>query len=384
MQPVLVARRRDFHRHPELAFTEVRTASIVASRLSELGYEVTPGVGKTGVVAVMEGSGAPGETLLVRFDMDALPIHEAVDVPFKSMTDGIMHACGHDAHTAIGLGVAEVMARHKSAWNGVVKFVFQPAEEIISGAAAMIADGALENPRPTRTLSMHVNSMEPVGQIQMVDGPSMAGADPFDIVVGGRGTHGASPHLGIDPILASANILVALQSIVSRNVDPLKSAVITIGSIHGGSAGNIVPDEVRLQGTLRTFDQDIRELTMRRIPEVVEGIAKSMGCSGSVVWGGSRVPATVNAPAFAQVVRENARGIPAITEINTTRRTMGSEDCSWFLEAAPGAYVNIGAAMHEQGAREPHHSPRFEISEDSMPIAVALLSKSAMDMLGGK
>ena len=383
MKPALVERRRDFHMHPELAFNEVRTAGIVAARLGELGYEVTSGVGKTGVVAVMEGSGGMGETLLLRFDMDALPIREQVDVPFKSKTDGIMHACGHDAHTAIGLGVAEIMARYKTSWHGVAKFVFQPAEEIIAGAAAMIKDGVLENPKPTRTLSMHVNSMEPVGQIQMADGPSMAGGDPLEIVVQGRGTHGASPHLGVDPIVAAAHILVALQTIVSRNIDPLKSAVITIGSIHGGSAGNIVPDTVHLTGTLRTFDADVRKMAMRRIAEITEGTAISLGCSATVTWGANRVPATVSHPKFAEVVRLQASGLQGITEIDTTKRTMGSEDCSWFLEAAPGAYVHIGAAMRAPGANEPHHSPRFEINEDSMPLAVALLSASAMELLGG-
>jgi amidohydrolase len=342
---------------------------------------VATGVGKTGVVGVLDGGEPGSDVLLVRFDMDALPIDEDVDIPFKSKTPGVMHACGHDAHTAVGLGVAEIMARHRDAWKGTIKFVFQPAEEMISGAKAMIADGVLQNPKPTRTLSMHVNSMEPVGKVMMTDGPSMAGGDPLSISIKGRGTHGAAPHLGIDPILAAAHVISALQSIVSRNVDPLKSAVVTLGSIHGGSAGNVIPDEVKLQGTLRTFEAPVRELAMRRIKEIVETVSTAMGCTAELSWGEMRVPATSSDAKYAEMVRQNAKTMRSVSEVDTTQRTMGSEDCSWFLEAAPGAYVNIGAAMHAEGKRMPHHSPRFEISEESLPLAVALLSKTAMDML---
>lgn len=383
LQKQMVATRRDFHEHPELAFQEVRTAGIVAQRLGELGYEVQTGVGKTGVVAVLEGGGAASDqVLLMRFDMDALPILESVDIPFKSKTEGIMHACGHDMHTAIGLGVAEIMAKNRSSWGGIAKFVFQPAEEIVAGAAAMIKDGALENPKPTRTLSMHVNSREHVGKIQMTDGPSMASGDAFDIHIVGQGTHGASPHLGKDPVLAAAQIITALQSVVSRNVDPLEACVVTIGAIHGGSAGNIVPDSVDLQGTLRTFKADIREMAMRRMHEIVEGVGGSLGCPAKLKFREHRVPATVSDAKWAALVRDNATQLVGKDNVDATHRTMGSEDCSWFLEAAPGAYVNIGAAMYaDQNKREPHHSPRFEISEDAMPIAVTLLSKTAIDML---
>lgn len=230
----LVAVRRDLHAHPELGFQEVRTAGIVAQRLGELGYEVQTGVGRTGVVGLMEGAAAleivgspstasepdPRQVLLVRFDMDALPIQESTDLPYSSVNPGVMHACGHDAHTAIGLTVAELIAAHRADWSGVLKLVFQPAEEIVAGAKAMIDDGVLESPRPTRALSMHVDSMKPRGTVYMTDGPMMAAADSFTAVVRGRGAHGASPHQGADPVVAACQIVTALQTIVSRNVAP--------------------------------------------------------------------------------------------------------------------------------------------------------------------
>ncbi|HQX76632.1 MAG TPA: amidohydrolase, partial [Thermoflexales bacterium] len=273
----VIARRRDFHEHPELAFEEVRTAGIVAQALGELGYEVQQGVGKTGVVGLMEG-GQPGDqVLLIRFDMDALPVNEEVDVPFKSQTPGKMHACGHDAHTAIGLGVAELLAKHRNSWAGTAKFVFQPAEEIVGGALAMIKDGVLEGPKPTRSLSMHEASNLEVGKIIMPDGPMMAAADAFSITVRGRGTHGASPHLGADPIYAAAQIITALQSIVSRQVDPVDTAVVTIGAIHAGTVGNVVPDVVEMSGTLRAFKEETSLFLRKRVQEVAEGVAKSLG-----------------------------------------------------------------------------------------------------------
>jgi amidohydrolase len=267
LNPQLVAVRRDLHSHPELAFEERRTAGIVADKLNALGYEVQSGVGKTGVVGLIEGGAGPGKTLLLRFDMDALPVFEAVDTPFKSGTAGKMHACGHDAHTSIGLGVAELLARHRDAWSGVVKFVFQPAEELVAGAVAMIDDGVLSSPKPDHTLSMHVWSMDDLGRIDMADGPTMAAADGFDITVRGRGTHGAAPHLGADPIVAAAQIVTALQTIVARNVDPLEQAVVTVGSIHGGNARNVIPDTVELSGTTRSLNDDVILMMRERIKD---------------------------------------------------------------------------------------------------------------------
>ena len=382
MRDELVTVRRDLHAHPELAFEEVRTAGIVATTLNALGYEVQTGVGKTGVVGLMEG-GMPGpETLLLRFDMDALPIHEAVDVEFKSTVDGKMHACGHDAHTSIGLGVARLMAKHRDQWRGAVKFVFQPAEEIISGARAMIADGVLANPVPTRALSMHVWSMSETGSVAITDGPMMAAAGTFGIQVTGRGAHGASPHEGADPILAASHIVAALQSIVSRNVSPLDQGVVTIGSFHGGSAPNIIPDTVELKGTIRSFKEEVMNTLRTRITEIATGVALAMGVSARVTFFEGGAPATVNDAAMSDIVRGVARELVGDARIESDRRTMGAEDCAYFLQAVPGAYVFVGAGSESQGMTEPHHSPRFQINEDALPLSVALVTGSAIKMLG--
>lgn len=379
----LVAVRRDLHQHPELAFQEFRTAGVVADKLNQLGYEVQTGVGKTGVVGVLEGAKRTETplTLLLRFDMDALPIHEQVDAPFKSEVDGKMHACGHDAHTSIGLGVAALMARHRDQWGGVAKFVFQPAEEIVGGAKAMIEDGVLQSPKPDRALSMHVDSMRPVGTIAMTDGPTMAASGVFKVTVRGRGTHGASPHLGADPIVAAAHIVTALQSIVARNVDPLDQAVVTIGSIHGGSAPNIIPDAVDLHGTIRAFKDEVMQALRDRIRAIVEGVAGALGVEASVAFPASGTPATVNDTAMAAIVRDLAVELVGAERVTSDHRTMGAEDASYFLQAAPGAYVFVGAGNEAKGMDEPHHSPRFQIDEDVLPLSVALVTASAMKML---
>lgn len=377
----VIARRRDFHEHPELAFEEVRTAGIVAQALGELGYEVQQGVGKTGVVGLMEG-GQPGDqVLLIRFDMDALPVNEEVDLPFKSQTPGKMHACGHDAHTAIGLGVAELLAKHRNAWAGTAKFVFQPAEEIVGGALAMIKDGVLEGPKPTRSLSMHVASNLEVGKVVMPDGPMMAAADAFSITVRGRGTHGASPHLGADPIYAAAQIITALQSIVSRQVDPVDTAVVTIGAIHGGTVGNVVPDVVEMSGTLRAFKEETSLYLRKRVQEVAEITAKALGVEAKVAFMAAINPPTVNNHDMAEIVRAKARELVGTGNVIDTFQTMGAEDCAHFLKAAPGAYAFVGAGNKAKGYTEPHHSPRFAIDEDSFPTSVALVTASAMEML---
>lgn len=383
MRDRLVAVRRDLHQHPELAFQEVRTAAIVANRLRELGYEVQTGVGQTGVVGVLEGGRpiGPPLTLLLRFDMDALPIQEAVDVPFKSQHDGKMHACGHDAHTAIGLGVAELLARHRPWWSGVAKFVFQPAEEIVAGALAMIRDGALENPKPDRALSMHVWATEEVGIIGMTDGPTLAASGAYRIAVRGRGAHGASPHLGADPVVAAAHIITALQTIISRNVDPLDQGVVTVGSIHGGTAPNIIPDFVEMQGTIRAFRDEVMQLLRERIRRIAENVAQALGVTADVTFAEAGTPATVNDPTMAQIVRQTAIELFGAERVRSDHRTMGAEDCAFFLQAAPGAYVFIGAGNKAKGMTEPHHSPRFQIDEDVLPISVALLTASAMRML---
>jgi amidohydrolase len=384
----LVNVRRDLHMHPELGFQEVRTAGIVAKRLGELGYEVQTGVGKTGVVALLEGA-APhkdqtSQVLLTRFDMDALPVMELTDLPYRSMNEGVMHACGHDAHTSIGLAVAQLMAAHRADWCGVLKLVFQPAEETLKGARAMIDDGVLDSPRPTRALSGHVDSMKPVGTVYMTDGPVMAAADAFSVQVRGRGAHGAAPQEGADPIVAACQVVTALQTIVSRNVSPLEQAVLTVGYIRGGTAFNIIPDVVELGGTLRSYREEVTLLLRERVRAITEHTARAMGVEAGVSFVEPSLPALVNDPAMAEVVRGVAREVVGPENVFSDYRMMGSEDAAYYLKAVPGAFVWVGAGNVAQGINEPHHSPRFRIDEDALPVAAAVLTGSAIRMLNGE
>jgi amidohydrolase len=380
----LIATRRDLHAHPELGFEEVRTAGIVAQRLGELGYEVQTGIGKTGVVGILDGAAAgsaDAPVLLARFDMDALPVREENDVPYRSQRDGLMHACGHDAHTAIGLAVAELMARHRADWPGTLKLVFQPAEEMVGGALAMIKDGVLESPKPTYALSMHVDSGKPLGTVHITDGPMMAATDSLKIAVKGRGTHGAQPQAGTDTILAAAHIITALQSVVSRNVNPLDQAVVTVGMIHGGSALNIIPELVEIGGTMRSYKPEVTELLRKRVREIAENTARAMGVEAVVTFAERVTPATVNDPVLAEQVRRVARQLVGAPNVYSDYRLMGSEDASYFLQAMPGAYVFVGAGNVDKGISEPHHSPRFMIDEDALPIGVTLITATALDIL---
>ncbi|HMV98214.1 MAG TPA: amidohydrolase, partial [Anaerolineales bacterium] len=254
--------RRDFHLHPELGFREIRTSGIVAKELEALGLEVTKGVGKTGVVGLLEGA-KPGPTLLLRFDMDALPIHEETGAEYASQNAGVMHACGHDGHTAIGLTVAKLLNQHKDKLAGTVKFCFQPSEEgnngeEVGGAEMMMRDGVLDGPKVDMTLSLHLWNEKPLGWVNVAKGPVMAGAEEFKIKVIGKGGHGAIPDLAVDPVVCAAQIVSASQSIVSRNVGPLETAVISFTVINGGTAFNVIPQEVMMQGTIRTFDPQVR------------------------------------------------------------------------------------------------------------------------------
>jgi amidohydrolase len=269
--------RRDFHMHPELGFHEVRTAGIVAKELTGLGLEVTTGVGGTGVVALIEGA-KPGPVILVRADMDALPIVEETGAAYASQNSGVMHACGHDAHTAVLLTTAKLLSAHRNELAGTVKLVFQPAEEGMGGAEKMIEQGVLENPKVDVALGLHVWNEKPVGWIGIASGPAMAGAEIFKIKVRGKGGHGAVPHLAVDPVLAAAQIVSSLQSIVSRNVAPLQTAVVSVCTIHGGDAFNVIPPTVEMTGTIRTFEPAVRTRVLERFEQVISQVAAGMGC----------------------------------------------------------------------------------------------------------
>ncbi len=375
----LVARRRDFHQHPELAFQEHRTAGIVADDLNGLGLEVQSGVGRTGVVGILEGAD-DGPTVLYRADMDALPILEENETDYVSREAGVMHACGHDGHTAIALGIAKLLSRHRDDLSGRVKFVFQPAEEQGKGAEYMIADGALESPAPDYCLGIHLwNDLE-VGDVSVVSGPTMSGAGVFEITITGVGGHGAMPHQTADPIVAAAQVIVALQTIVSRNVDPLDLVVITVGTINGGSARNIIPQTVSFTGSFRLFREETRGLIKDRIRQVAESVAGGLGCRAQVDFGLGIGP-VVNDAAVAERARAVFAGFG--DAVNVVRQPwMASEDVGLFMQRNPSAYLLVGAANRERQLDFPHHHPRFDIDEDVLPLSVGLMSAVIADYLG--
>jgi amidohydrolase len=378
----LIAWRRDFHRHPELGMQEFRTSGIVAKYLSSLGMEVQTGVGQTGVVGLLEGS-QPGPVVMLRFDMDALPIQEMNQTDYVSQNSGVMHACGHDAHTAIGMGIAQLLARRREELAGTIKFVFQPGEEGCGGALAMIADKVLEDPKPDVALGLHVWNDQPLGLLAAGNCGVMAAADIFTINVQGKGGHGAQPHLCVDAVLIAAQIVVALHSIVARNVNPRETAVVTVGSIRAGTAFNVIADTAEMTGTIRTFDAATRDLIARRITEVAESTAWALGGSATIEIKAIS-PATVNDQQVAQIVRETASEVLGSDRVTADQFTMTAEDMSEFLSRVPGCFFFIGSANAARGLNAPHHNPHFDIDEEVLPLGVAVLAATVLHYLNGE
>ncbi|MEZ4666612.1 MAG: amidohydrolase [Anaerolineae bacterium] len=373
----LIARRRDFHMHPELGFEEFRTAGIVADELRSLGLEVQTGVGKTGVVAVLEGE-KDGPTVLVRADMDALPIHEENEVGYASQSPGKMHACGHDGHTTIALGVAKLLARQRESLAGRVKFVFQPAEELVGGAKAMVADGVLKDPRPDVSLGLHLWNSLPIGQLGVSDGPVMAGAGTFSIRIVGKGGHGAAPHTTADPIVCAGHIITALQTVVSRNVNPLDNAVVSVTKMDAGSAFNIIPQDVTLGGTVRAFKTDVYQYVYHRMQEISEGIASALGCVSEFEAVDGVLPVR-NDPTVSARVRRRFEQVIDPSGFLMNERTMGAEDVGVFMDDIPGMYFFLGAAVPNQTEYYGHHHPRFDFDENALPLGVTLLASAVAE-----
>jgi len=372
--------RRDFHAHPELGFQEVRTAGIVTKELTNLGLEVHAGVGGTGVVAILEGS-RPGPVVLVRADMDALPIIEETGAPYASQNPGVMHACGHDGHTATLLTIARMLNAHRNDLAGTVKFMFQPAEEGLGGAEKMIADGVLNNPKVDVALALHVWNEKPVGWIGIANGPAMAGAEIFNIKIRGKGGHGAAPHLAVDPILASAQIISALQGIVSRNLPPLQTAVISVCTIRAGETFNVIPPMVEMTGTIRTFEPAVRTLVLDRFEKTIHSVAEAMGCQAEINVK-SLTPATINHTETAVQVQATAHRLFPDADVDPTNFvTMGSEDFAFILEKVPGCFFFIGSANPEKGLDAGHHHPKFDFDETALPKGAALMTASILDLL---
>ncbi len=372
MRDELIARRRDLHAHPELAFEEIRTAGIVARELTNLGLEVQTGVGKTGVVGILEGA-HEGPTVLVRADMDALPIQEENDVEYASTIPGKMHACGHDGHTTIGLAVAKLLAPYRDEMIGRVKFVFQPAEEVGRGAKAMVDDGVLTAPAPDVSVGLHLWNSMPVGTLGVAEGPMMAGASTFTIKVRGKGSHAASPQQGIDPVVCAAQLVMAFQTIPSRNIDPLETVVLSVTTIKAGDAYNVIPQVAELRGTVRSFKTEIRDQVFERMQEIAENLCRAMRCTVEFEFQNLTIP-VINDVGVTEKLR--AAFLPIVGEegMDTTVRTMGAEDVSAFMDDIPGMYFFVGAQDQTADAYYGHHHPRFSIDEDALALSVALLA----------
>jgi len=371
--------RRDFHRHPELGLEEFRTSGIVAERLSSLGMEVSTGIGKTGVVGLLKGN-SDTPVLLLRFDMDALPIQEETDVDYASETPGKMHACGHDCHTSIGLSAAKLLASRRNELKGTIKFVFQPGEEGAGGAELMVADGVLEDPNPDYSLAMHVWNDKPVGWYGLAPGPIMAGAHIFTVRIKGKGGHGASPHQTVDPIVTAAQIITALQTITSRNIHPLESAVVSVGNLSSGTAFNIIPQEAVIKGTTRTFKPEILDIVLQRFHEIVKNLAEGMNCDAQIQIERVTFPVS-NDPDLSQLMTSVVRKVDSNAEIDHEHQTMGSEDFSFLMQDNPGCFLMVGSANHEKGLDHAHHHPKFNIDEACLPFAVAVIAQGAVDIL---
>ncbi len=380
----LIRLRRDFHQHPELSFKEERTAQIVADRLEKSGLAVRRKVGQTGVVGLLEG-GLPGRNIMWRADMDALPLQEDSELlPFHSEIEGVMHACGHDGHTAIGLMVADILARHRKLLPGRVMFVFQPAEEIGGGALAMLKDGLFKEGgpgggRPDVTLGLHLGSLYETGKALIKGGPLMSALDTLDILVKGRGGHAAYPHLTIDPVVVACELVVALQTLVSREVSPTSAAVISFGSIHSGTKENIIPVEARLRGTMRTFDPEVRRHLLERIASMTTNLARAFRAEAIFTIPES-VPAVINDTAIAHRAQQSATRALGASQVEEALPRMGSEDMSIFMEEVAGCFISIGAARPGDAIR-PHHSPLFAIDEASLEVGVKVATQTILDLL---
>ncbi len=392
----VIAWRRDLHQHPELGNREFRTAGIVAEHLKRLGFDdVRTGVAHTGVVGVLKG-GRPGPVVALRADMDALPVTEQVDLPFASKQRtqwngeevGVMHACGHDCHVAILMGVAEIFAKLRAQVPGTVKFIFQPAEEQPpqgeeGGAKMMIAEGALERPVPQAIFGLHVSSRLHAGRIGYRPGPTMASSDRFSILVQGKQTHGAAPWLGVDPIVTSAQIVLGLQTIVSRTMDIAREpSVVTIGMIRGGVRENIIPDEVQMRGTIRSFDETMREDLHERVTTLAESVARGSRATCRVCIDRG-YPVTVNDPALTAEVLPTLRRVAGEDNVELVAKVTGAEDFSYFQKLVPGVFFFVGVtdpAIDPTKAYS-NHSPKFQVDESGLLLGLRALAGAACDWL---
>jgi amidohydrolase len=370
LQNSLVTWRRHIHQYPELGFREQQTAEFIAEKLTEWGIDHQTEVAQTGIVAVISGT-RPGPVLAIRADMDALPVHEENQVPYRSRHDGIMHACGHDGHVTIALGTARYLSQHRD-FAGTVKIIFQPAEEGPGGAKPMIEAGALQHPDVDAIIGLHLWNNLPLGTVGVRSGALMAAVELFECTIQGRGGHGAMPHQTVDSIVVGAQVVNALQTIVSRNVDPVKSGVVTVGEFHAGHTHNVIADSAQLGGTVRYFDPQLAGFFEERVDTIISGICQSHGATYKLdYW--QLYPPVVNDSAIADLVRSVAESVVETPAgVVPECQTMGGEDMSFFLQAVPGCYFFLGSANPDKDLAYPHHHPRFNFDETALGMGVEM------------
>ena len=376
----LIAWRRHFHQHPETGFEEHKTGRYIVEQLQGIDVEIQHPVAQTGVVALM--SNGDGPTIALRADMDALPIQETGDVPYKSTRDGVMHACGHDAHMATLLGAATALDQLRDQWHGTIKFIFQPGEEGFAGAKQMIDDGVLKDPQVAAIFGLHVWNYQDYGTVGVKPGPTLAAADEFEITVTGTGGHAALPQQTVDIILVAAQLVVALQSIVSRNLDPLESGVVSIGMIRGGQTFNVIPTEVLLKGTARAMREEDRLLIKARIGEICQGVASTYGAAINLNYHDS-YPPTINDAQMSSLVLEAARVVVG-DGAGPPFLSMGGEDMAFFLQEVPGCFFFVGSAKPEHRQRPaPHHCAHFDINERALAVGASVFIEIVQRIMPG-
>tara|TARA_B110000438_G_scaffold282948_1_gene310465 strand:- start:8095 stop:9285 length:1191 start_codon:yes stop_codon:yes gene_type:complete len=371
--------RRELHKHPELMYEEVKTSALVRRELDALGIAYKSPIAKTGVLASI-GNGE-GPCVALRADMDALPIHEETDVPFRSEIDGKMHACGHDCHTAMLLGAAKILKSKESEINGTIKLFFQPAEEGGAGGKLMRDEGALENPKVERIFGLHVWPQMPTGQIGSKKGTFLAATTFLDLTIKGVGGHAAVPHLTRDPVLTSAQIITNLQSIISRELDPLDSGVVSISAIHGGQAANVIPSEVKILGTLRSLTMDGLKSLQIRVKEIAEKIAEAHECEAIVKYPGNDYPPTVNDGEMWDFAKKVSSSMLGKENVNDLDAVMGGEDFAYYTEQVKGCFVVLGVQNKEIDAVYSVHHPMFKADEKALHIGTALHTSFALESL---
>lgn len=371
LQSQLVSWRRSLHQKPELGFREFITSEFVAQKLSEWGIPHQTGVAKTGIVATIT-SDRPGRVFAIRADMDALPIQEENEVPYKSQHDGVMHACGHDGHTAIALGTAYYLSQHRDEFAGTVKIIFQPAEEGLGGAEPMIAEGALKNPDVEAIVGLHLWNVLPLGTVGVRTGALMAAVECFELTIHGKGGHGAIPQQTIDSVVVGAQVVNALQTIVARNVNPIDSAVVTVGEFHAGTAHNVIADTAHMSGTVRYFNPLYKGYFGARMEQIIKGICEAHGATYEFKYW-ELYPPVINDGTIADLVRSVAEDVvESPLGVVPECQTMGGEDMSFFLQAVPGCYFFLGSANAAKGLAFPHHHPRFDFDETALGMGVEI------------